>query len=233
MKKIMWAISIVSLAGTAVVLQFMPENVPMHYDMSGNIDRWGSKYENLIFPAIIILLSLFWTLFMGYFDKKALNASDEKEAADAKANVKVFGIVGASMAAVFTAIQGFILHGAYVVSVSGEAKPEFEVGKLSVIMMGVLLVILGNFMTKTRMNSVIGLRISWSMYNDSTWRKSNRFGAFALVIAGILTIILAVVVKSFSVALICALGLVALTSIISVIYAHKVYIQEINKEKGE
>ena len=70
MKKIMWAISIVSLAGTAVVLQFMPENVPMHYDMSGNIDRWGSKYENLIFPAIIILLSLFWTLFMGYFDKK-------------------------------------------------------------------------------------------------------------------------------------------------------------------
>ena len=52
MKRIMWAISVISLAGTAVVLQFMPEKVPMHYDLAGNIDRWGSKYENLIFPGL-------------------------------------------------------------------------------------------------------------------------------------------------------------------------------------
>ena len=233
MKRIMWAISVISLAGTAVVLQFMPEKVPMHYDLAGNIDRWGSKYENLIFPVIILLMSLFWTLFMGYFEKKALNAPDGKESADAKTNVKVFGIVGVSMAAVFTVIQVFILHGAYTVSVSGETSPEFDIGKLSVVMMGVLFIILGNYMTKTRINSIIGLRISWSMYNDNTWRKSNRFSAFALVISGILTVILAVVVKSFFAAIICALGILTVVLIISVIYAHKVYVRELNSEKGE
>ena len=45
----MWIISFIALAGTAIVLPYMPDSVPMHYDMSGNIDRWGSKYENMIF----------------------------------------------------------------------------------------------------------------------------------------------------------------------------------------
>ena len=58
MKKLMWAISVFALVLTAVVLQFMPDSVPMHYDLTGNIDRWGSKYENLLFPVIILFLSL-------------------------------------------------------------------------------------------------------------------------------------------------------------------------------
>ena len=112
MKKIMWIISFVSLAGTALALQFMPDLVPMHYDAVGNIDRWGSKYENLIFPMIILAMSLFWTLFMRYFEKKALKAADDKESAGAGSNAKVLGIVGLCMAGMFTVMQGFILYGA-------------------------------------------------------------------------------------------------------------------------
>ena len=50
MKKIMWLLSLVPLIITAVALQFLPESVPMHYNMAGQINRWGSKYENLSFP---------------------------------------------------------------------------------------------------------------------------------------------------------------------------------------
>lgn len=38
-------------------------------------------------------------------------------------------------------------------------------------------------MTKAKRNTVVGLRTAWSMYNDNTWRKSNRFGAISIVIA--------------------------------------------------
>ena len=100
MKKIMWIISFISLAGTAIMVQFMPDSVPMHYDMAGNIDRWGSKYENLIFPIIILVMSLFWKLFIRYFEKKALKSTDEKESACAKSNAKVISIVGLCMAAI-------------------------------------------------------------------------------------------------------------------------------------
>ena len=35
-------------------------------------------------------------------------------------------------------------------------------------------------MPKTKKNGTIGVRISWSMYNDVTWAKSNYFGAIAV-----------------------------------------------------
>ncbi len=232
MKKVMWVISFISLIGTAIVLKFMPDSVPMHYDVAGNIDRWGSKYENLIFPIIILAMSLFWTLIMRYFEKKALKAADEKESTSAKSNAKVLGIVGLCMVAMFTVMQGFILYGAYSEAVSGATQWTVDIGKVSVILMGIIFIVLGNFMTKTRINSAVGFRVSWSMYNDNTWRKSNRFGAYAIMIAGVVTIIMAVVMKNSFGASMSAVGTVILASVVTLIYAHKVYVQEIESEKG-
>lgn len=70
MKKTMWIVTIIPLIVTAIVLQFMPDSVPMHYELSGEIDRWGSKYENIIFPLLIIFMTLFWQQFVTYFEKK-------------------------------------------------------------------------------------------------------------------------------------------------------------------
>ena len=48
--------------------------------------------------------------------------SDEKESASARTNAKVIGIVGLSMVAMFTIMQGFILYGAYNEAVSQTTK---------------------------------------------------------------------------------------------------------------
>ena len=66
MKKLMWSISLFSLIGTAVAIQFIPERVPMHYDAAGNVTRWGSKNENFIFPIMILFMSLIWAICIGY-----------------------------------------------------------------------------------------------------------------------------------------------------------------------
>ena len=233
MKKIMWIISFISLAGTAIMVQFMPDSVPMHYDMAGNIDRWGSKYENLIFPIIILIMSLFWTLFIRYFEKKALKSTDEKESAGAKSNAKVISIVGLCMAAMFTVMQAFILYGAYHEAVSGATQWTVDIGKVSIILLGIILIVLGNFMTKTRINSTVGFRVSWSMYNDNTWRKSNRFGAYAIIVSGIVTIIIAAIMKNSFGAAMVAVGTVILASAATLVYSHKVYVQEIESEGGK
>ena len=122
--------------------------------------------------------------------------SDEKESASARTNAKVIGIVGLSMVAMFTIMQGFILYGAYNEAVSQTTKWSVDIGKVSVVLMGIIFIILGKFMTKTRINSMVGVRVSWSMYNDNTWRKSDRFGAITIMISGILTIITALFVKN-------------------------------------
>lgn len=234
MKKLIWIVSFIPLIGTALVLLFMPDSVPMHYDSAGNIDRWGSKYENLIFPIIILAMTLLWALFIGYYEKKADRANDEKESAGARTNAKVIGIVGLSVTVMFTVMQGFILYEAYTGAVSNAERQTVDIGKVSCILLGIVLIVLGNFMTKTRINGVAGFRISWSMYNDNTWRKSNRFGAFAIMVAGVLTIITAVLMKNSFIATMVMLGYILIASVMTVIYSHRVYVRERESEnKGE
>lgn len=229
MKKIMWAISILSFVLTAIVLQFMPDSVPMHYDLAGNADRWGSKYENFLFPVVILLLSLHWHLFIAHFEKKAAKASAEKERAEALSNAKVLKIVGISMAAMFTAMQGFILYSAYVEVSVNSAQAYVDIGKVSCILMGVMLIILGNYLPKTKKNHIAGLRVSWSMYNDITWRKCNRFGGTAMIIAGLCGIITTVFARSV-IAVVLLLVYILAATVITLIYSHKVYVAELSKK---
>ena len=47
------------LASTLIAIAFLPDIVPMHFDIHGEADRWGSKYELLILPAV---LALMWSI---------------------------------------------------------------------------------------------------------------------------------------------------------------------------
>ena len=87
-------------------------------------------------------------------------------------------------------------------------------------------------MTKTRRNNTVGLRITWSVYNDNTWRKSNRFGAFSFIIAGALTIITALLMKSAGGTTMAMLGYLILATIATLVYAYRVYVQEKNSERN-
>ena len=103
-----------------------------------------------------------------------------------------------------------------------------DIAKVSCVLCGLLFIVLGNFMTKTKKNGVAGVRTSWSMYNDVTWRKSNRIGAYCFVTAGILTVITTAFFDGVvSTALMLIYVLIA--AAVAAVYSKKVYEQE--KEK--
>ena len=48
---------------TAVVgVQFLPDQIPVHYNATGEIDRWGSKYEELVLGVCFSLSG--WILWL-------------------------------------------------------------------------------------------------------------------------------------------------------------------------
>ena len=57
---------------------------------------------------------------------------------------------------------------------------------------------LGNIMPKLRMNSVIGLRSVWSMKNETTWKKGQRFGGISFIVSGIIIIMVCFLTKGIS-----------------------------------
>ena len=231
LKKIMWGLAVLILLGTAAVIRFLPDTVPMHMDFEGNIDRWGSKYENLIFPVVIFGLALFMHLFIRHFEKVAAKAKEEKVQKEALSNAKVLGIIGIATMVAEGIVQGCMLYADYVSSPMDQKITGIDLGKAACILMGVFFLVLGNYMPKTRKNGIVGLRVSWSMYNDVTWSKSNRFGGILIMIEGVVAILAGLLFPSSFAAVMVTLGFGCFVTIASVLYAHRVYTDEIRTEE--
>ena len=88
MRKALWILTALPIIATAFVLQFMPDRIPAHYDFSGEIDRWGSKYELIVFPLVIIAISISWEVIFSIYNKKAQNASEDKQRAEILNNIR-------------------------------------------------------------------------------------------------------------------------------------------------
>ena len=212
--KALWVISFLSLIITCAVIPFMPDSVPMHYSLDGQIDRWGSKYENLIFPAITLALALFWTLLIKHF-YRFTRSGDGKTSSQAAANIKVLRTASIVTACLFTLFQVLILL------ISFKSAPLQMADLLSIIVMllGLMIVILGNLMPKTRINGLIGLRTPWSMKSDELWAKSNRFGGISFVISGLI-MILSGALLSGAAALTVSMAVLIIDCILSVTYSY-------------
>lgn len=227
MKKIMWFVAILPLIVTSIVLPYVPDTIPMHHDLAGNIDRWGSKTECFIFPVVILFITLSWHLLMRAFEKKAVKGKTDKEQMEAGSNAKFLGIVGIAQAVMFGCMHYFILYSSCKEAEMG-TNGAVDIAKVSCVLCGLMFIVLGNFMTKTKKNGVAGVRTSWSMYNDVTWRKSNRIGGYCFVIAGFLTVISTSFLDGV-VSTVFMLIYVLTAAAVSVVYSKKVYEQE--KEK--
>lgn len=220
---------------TSLILQGLPDKLPMHYDLQGNIDRWGSKTEELIFPIIILLLTGFWHVMIAYYEKKAKMIPEDKAAsvnkaqAVAKSNSKLLTIVGICMAVMFGAMHFAILYASCVQANAGLSTMTLDIGKLTCTLAGIFFIIIGNFLPKTKVNSIVGVRTPWSMYNENTWRLSNRLGAWLLIIAGLLTI-LTTVVADGNISTIMLLVYLIAASVVLIIYSKIVYDRERREE---
>ena len=229
MKKIMWIVAMIPVVVTSVVLQFMPDIIPMHHDLEGNTDRWGSKTESFIFPVIILFITLFWHLLIYVFEKKSKNANTEKEQMETKSSAKVLCVVGISQAIMFGIMHYFILYSSWIQANAGGEHAVIDIAKVSCILCGIIFIVLGNFMTKAKRNAVVGVRTVWSMHNDNTWRKSNLIGAICIICAGLLTIITTVFANGI-ISTILMLVYIILASVIAVIYSKKEFDIERKKE---
>ncbi len=229
MKKLIWILSVLTLLITCIVLQFMPETVPTHFSLSGEIDGWGPKYSTLVMPGIMLANALFFQIVIGQHEKKAKNAALEKDRAAARTNAKVLKITGAATTALFAAIQGVLTYMAFTGAERDAARDPVGVTRISCILLGALYIVLANFMPKTRMNSNVGVRVKWSMYNDVTWMKTNRFGAGALTVAGLLTAVSAIFADEKMCLVMMFVYLTAAVAAV-LIYARRVYKEETAKD---
>ena len=59
-----------------------------------------------------------------------------------------------------------------------------DINVISNCCLGLILIVIGNIIPKCKRNSVVGVRTTWSMDNDTTWELSNRLGGRLIMICG-------------------------------------------------
>ena len=220
-------ILLVVLVGTLFALSVMPDTVPVHFDIHGVADRWGSKYEMLIMPGCMLAMLLFWIGIDVSYNKKINTSTDEKDIAEAKSNVKVIKFTSVITSLMFAVINGATIYASYSQLENTEAL-EFDFLKLLSIVMGISFILLGNFMPKAKNNATVGFRLPFTRFNDASWRKSNLVGGIAMIIQGVIMILSGIIFKG-DVAMIIMLVTLAVILPAITIFAYVIYRQEKDK----
>jgi len=91
------------------------------------------------------------------------------------------------------------------------------------ILMGLLMLLIGNYLPKCTPNRTIGIRLPWTMQNAENWQKTHRFGGKVFVAVGILSLLGVFFPESIFVGLfaVSLLGAVLATTLYSYGYARK------------
>lgn len=224
-------ILVVTLVATFVVLSIMPDTVPVHFDIHGVADRWGSKYEMLVMPGFMLAMLAFWLGIDASYKKKIETSFDEKEIAEAKSNLKVIQITSIITSLMFAVINGLTLYASYS-QLEGSSVKEIDILKMLSIVMGIFFIILGNFMPKAKNNPNLGFRLTWTKFNDNTWRKSNLIGGIAMIIQGVIMVLGGILFNGTVAMIIMLVTLVIVLPAIS-IYAYVVYANERDKSNDQ
>lgn len=133
--------------------------VPMHFDLAGNVDRWGNRGEAAGAILITAGITAACAAFMAFSLRK-----DNPDAARRRGLTLGMGITLAVTGAV--ALLPFVL-----------ATPVFsaeQAGKLGGAFLCLILAIVGALLGKVPPNALIGVRTPWSLTSRLAWDRSNR-----------------------------------------------------------
>lgn len=101
-----WIIAVATpLVSCLIAIAQLPAgtSIPMHWDVAGEIDRFGSAWEMLI-PAAIMSLSNLAIAIMSIFSEKICSKNPQKQA-DPKQLRILLGVIAAFIALLFAGIM--------------------------------------------------------------------------------------------------------------------------------
>jgi len=229
MKIIKWLLAALTLVSTIIMLFVFPDTIPVHFDIHGVADRWGSKYEMLVLPIMSIACLFVFEGISRLYTSRLRKEISDKQKSEIRSNLSVLKIITWVILILFLIMNAFFLYTSYSQVYPEKDLPEFDVIRAVCITMGIVFIIMGNYMPKTRRNSTIGFRLPWTLYNDTTWNKSNRFASYVMMITGAIISISALFTKGIT-APIVMITLVLISIVIMSVYAYSVYRVERKKE---
>jgi uncharacterized membrane protein len=185
----------------AYIWNQLPEKVPMHWNIKGEVDRYGEKIELIIIPILLPLLVYIIFLIVPKIDpKNKLNKMGNK-----LQTIKFLLTTFMSILALFII---------YTAKNESFANPNYIV-----LLIGVLYIIFGNYFKTIKANYFIGIRTPWTLESETVWKKTHKLGGKMWFIGGIIVVITSLILgkeTNFTIFLI----ITGIITIIPIVYSY-------------
>ena len=146
----------------------LPPTVATHWNLRGTPDGFsGRGWAVAIMPLVILVMT-------GLFN--VLPKLDPRRENYAKFLGTYWLIANAVI------VFMLIAHGMIIATGLGYSV---KIDRLMPIGVGVLFIILGNYLTRVEPNWFVGIRTPWTLTSDTVWRKTHRTGGWLMVLGGI------------------------------------------------
>lgn len=197
----------ISLVASFYFYAHFPDRVITHWDFAGRPNGWsGRAFAAFFFPALLAAIYVLF-LVIPYLDPKK-----ERYAEFAK----VYSI--------FRNFIVFFLAIIYFIASLANIGLSIDIGVWVSAAVGLLFIIIGNYLGKIKSNWFVGIRTPWTLSSETVWNKTHRFGGKVFMIGGLIMIVTAFVPLSWRLPLFIADIIVILLGTVG--YSYIAYLQE-------
>ena len=169
---IAWSAAVVlaMLAASYWAWQVIPGDarLPMHWNEMGEVDGYASKGKALLFaPGVAVLIALIFAV-VPLVEPRGKNLARSRV---------LYHSLWAGMLIVFAVVHATIIASA--MGVKGAPSTYLIPG------LGLLFVVIGNVLGKTRSNFSTGIRTPWTLSSEYSWDKTHRWTGRMWVVVGL------------------------------------------------
>lgn len=170
----MWLLALLPLVLLALAWPYLPERVPTHWGLDGQVDAYSSPAKLWWLCAIGPLTALLFQ-FLPRLDPKRGNYERFRGKYE-----------GAAL------LVQLLMVVMMAVTLSESLWPgRLDVGRVTCLAVGVMLLIFGNLMGKVKSNWFFGFRTPWALSDPDVWNKTQRLGGWVFFLSGGVLILLA------------------------------------------
>ena len=151
----------------------LPDVMATHFGLNNEANGFSSK-AFAVFGLPAFLLALLWVgAFVTSRDPKKQNISP-----------KVFSLT----LWIVPVLSLFVAAIMYPINLGYKLDVIF----FAELLLGLLFIIIGNYLPKARQNYTIGIKIPWTLANEENWNRTHRLAGYLWMIFGILMILIGV-----------------------------------------
>ena len=203
-------LTLLPIVSGIVLWNKLPPYLPIHWNLAGNADSYGSK-AFFVFGLPLIMLALLWVCIL-------LTALDKESK---KQNPKAVSAMLLIIPLLSCCLSG-LTYGAVLY------ESTFPVYFIN-LLLGGMFVIIGNYLPKCKQNKTMGIKIKWTLESEENWQATHRFGGIVWFFCGAALVLTILLPEKLSIAAMFVLILVAV--LVPTIYSYCFYKKQ-KKEVG-